>query len=102
MMLIPELAMGVSVLAAGVAVSQATDGLGNIITSIMVHCSIALGTKSCGSIVMPATRAALYALKPALDSVEMDGIARTSRNKDLYAFYRVQCRYAGNREANAA
>lgn len=32
---------------------------------------------------MPATRAALYALKPALDSTEMDGIARTSRNKDV-------------------
>jgi amidase len=31
---------------------------------------------------MPATRAALYALKPALDSVDMTGIARTSKNKD--------------------
>ncbi|WVN90652.1 uncharacterized protein L203_105894 [Cryptococcus depauperatus CBS 7841] len=40
-------------------------------------------TPSYGSIVMPATRAALYALKPALDSTEMDGIARTSKNKDV-------------------
>ncbi|KAG4428412.1 hypothetical protein IFR05_016101 [Cadophora sp. M221] len=42
---------------------------------------IALGTESYGSIVMPATRAALYALKPALDSVDMTGISRTSKNK---------------------
>lgn len=32
---------------------------------------------------MPATRAALYGLKPALDSAEMGGIARTSKNKDV-------------------
>ena len=32
---------------------------------------------------MPSTRAALYALKPALDSADMDGIARTSKNKDV-------------------
>nr|ODN89884.1 hypothetical protein L204_06161 [Cryptococcus depauperatus CBS 7855] len=47
------------------------------------YAPIALGTESYGSIVMPATRAALYALKPALDSTEMDGIARTSKNKDV-------------------
>ncbi|KAJ2991373.1 hypothetical protein NUW58_g2540 [Xylaria curta] len=47
------------------------------------YAPIALGTESYGSIVMPSTRAALYALKPALDSTEMDGIARTSKNKDV-------------------
>ncbi|KAI1127437.1 amidase signature domain-containing protein [Nemania abortiva] len=47
------------------------------------YAPIALGTESYGSIVMPSTRAALYALKPALGSVEMDGIVRTSKNKDV-------------------
>lgn len=42
-----------------------------------------MGTEAYGSIVMPATHAALYALKPALDSAEMDGIARIARNKDV-------------------
>ncbi|KAH8660510.1 amidase signature domain-containing protein [Xylariales sp. PMI_506] len=47
------------------------------------YAPIALGTEAYGSIVMPATRAALYALKPALESTEMDGISRIAKNKDV-------------------
>ena len=38
------------------------------------YSSIALGTDSIGSLISPATRAALYALKPTPGSVDMSGI----------------------------
>lgn len=47
------------------------------------YAPLALGTESIGSIVMPASRAGLYAFKPALDTVNMDGILRTSVNLDV-------------------
>ncbi|KAL2204589.1 amidase signature enzyme [Sarocladium strictum] len=47
------------------------------------YAPIALGTEAYGSIVMPATRAGLYALKPALESTEMDGIARIGKKIDV-------------------
>ncbi|UKZ76806.1 hypothetical protein TrVFT333_004518 [Trichoderma virens FT-333] len=47
------------------------------------YAPLALGTESNGSIVMPGSRAALYALKPALNSVNMDGIFKSSLNLDV-------------------
>ncbi|KAL7952055.1 amidase signature domain-containing protein [Trichoderma barbatum] len=43
---------------------------------------LALGTESNGSIVMPGSRAALHALKPALKSVNMDGVFKGSVELD--------------------
>ena len=47
------------------------------------YAPLTLGTKSIGSIVMPAASAALFALKPTLDSVSMDGVFRTSTELDV-------------------
>jgi amidase len=47
------------------------------------YAPLALGTESVGSIVMPACRAGLYALKPTLNSVYMDGVFKTSAELDV-------------------
>ncbi|KAM6480862.1 amidase signature enzyme [Trichoderma sp. SZMC 28011] len=47
------------------------------------YAPLALGTESCGSIVMPGSRAGLYALKPALNTVNMDGIFKSSVELDV-------------------
>ncbi|KAH0591777.1 hypothetical protein MHUMG1_10476 [Metarhizium humberi] len=44
---------------------------------------LSLGTESIGSIVMPASRAGLYALKPTLNTVGMDGVFRSSIELDV-------------------
>ena len=43
------------------------------------YAPIALGTESIGSIFSPATRAALYALKPTIGSVDMSGVWPVSK-----------------------
>jgi len=47
------------------------------------YAPIALGTESNGSIVMPACRAGLYAFKPALNAVNMDGVFKSSVELDV-------------------
>ncbi|PTB48318.1 hypothetical protein M431DRAFT_100241, partial [Trichoderma harzianum CBS 226.95] len=47
------------------------------------YAPLALGTESIGSIVMPGSRAGLYAFKPALNTVNMDGVFKTSVELDV-------------------
>ena len=47
------------------------------------YAPLALGTESIGSIVMPGSRAGLYAFKPALNAVSMDGIFKSSVELDV-------------------
>ncbi|KAI0113611.1 amidase signature enzyme [Nemania sp. FL0031] len=47
------------------------------------YAPLALGTESFGSLVMPGTRAGLYAFKPAHNSVSMDGIFKSSLELDV-------------------
>ena len=47
------------------------------------YAPLALGTESIGSIVMPGSRAGLYAFKPALNAVNMDGVFRSSIELDV-------------------
>ncbi|KAJ5703975.1 hypothetical protein N7493_011113 [Penicillium malachiteum] len=47
------------------------------------YAPLALGTELIGSIVMPASRAGLYALKPTLNSVDMDGVFQSSLELDV-------------------
>ncbi|KAH6714418.1 amidase signature domain-containing protein [Leptodontidium sp. MPI-SDFR-AT-0119] len=47
------------------------------------YAPLALGTESIGSIVMPGSRAGLYAFKPALNAVNMDGIFKSSIELDV-------------------
>ncbi|KAJ4855571.1 amidase domain-containing protein [Trichoderma breve] len=47
------------------------------------YAPLALGTESIGSIVMPGSRAGLYALKPALNTVNMDGVFKSSVELDV-------------------
>lgn len=47
------------------------------------YAPLALGTETCGSLVMPGARAGLYAFKPALGAVDMDGVYQTSMSLDV-------------------
>ncbi|KAK0099948.1 hypothetical protein ONS96_007893 [Cadophora gregata f. sp. sojae] len=47
------------------------------------YAPISLGTEYIGSIVMPGARAGLYAFKPALNAVTMDGVFRSSVELDV-------------------
>ncbi|KAJ5100375.1 amidase signature enzyme [Penicillium angulare] len=47
------------------------------------YAPLSLGTESIGSIVMPASRAGLYAFKPALNAVSMDGVFKSSAALDV-------------------
>jgi amidase len=47
------------------------------------YAPLALGTESIGSIVMPSSRAGLYALKPTLRAVDMEGVFRCSVDLDV-------------------
>ncbi|RWA05000.1 hypothetical protein EKO27_g10101 [Xylaria grammica] len=47
------------------------------------YAPLSLGTESIGSIVMPASRAGLYAFKPALSAVSMDGVFKSSLELDV-------------------
>ncbi|KAI0505485.1 amidase signature enzyme [Xylaria bambusicola] len=47
------------------------------------YAPLALGTESIGSIVMPGSRAGLYAFKPAFNVVNMDGVFKSSLELDV-------------------
>ena len=47
------------------------------------YAPLAIGTESIGSIVMPGTRAGLYAFKPALQAVNMEGVFKSSMELDV-------------------
>ncbi|KAJ8125494.1 hypothetical protein O1611_g8145 [Lasiodiplodia mahajangana] len=47
------------------------------------YAPLSLGTETIGSIVMPASRAGLYAFKPALNAVSMDGVFKSSLELDV-------------------
>jgi amidase len=44
--------------------------------------TLAIGTDTIGSLITPANRAALYALKPTVGQVPMDGIFNLSKTFD--------------------
>jgi amidase len=58
--------------------------------------TLAIGTDTIGSLITPANRAALYALKPTVGQVPMDGIFNLSKTFDSVGGMVCTPEYLGN------
>ncbi|KAF2105230.1 amidase signature domain-containing protein [Lophiotrema nucula] len=56
---------------------------GSVVGVLAGYAPLALGTESISAIVMPGSRAGLYAFKPTLNAVNMDGVSKSSVELDV-------------------